>query len=112
MNIRVRQGWGLNFRSRSNHYSIREFNGQRLIQEKSGLPVGNARSYVDTSLNSDGAIFSTSDSKAIVIDVENQIANCESGVTIGELERAAVEYGFFPETVPGTEYVTIGGAIA
>jgi decaprenylphospho-beta-D-ribofuranose 2-oxidase len=112
MNIRVRQGWGLNFRSRSTHYSIREFHGQRLIQEKSGLPVGNARSYGDTSLNSDGAIFSTSDSKAIVIDVENQVANCESGVTIGELERAAIEYGFFPETVPGTEYVTIGGAIA
>jgi decaprenylphospho-beta-D-ribofuranose 2-oxidase len=42
----------------------------------------------------------------------NGLATCGSGVTIGELERAALAQGFFPKVVPGTEFVSLGGAFA
>ncbi len=37
---------------------------------------------------------------------------CGSGVTFGELERASIMQHRYPIVVPGTEFVTIGGAIA
>jgi decaprenylphospho-beta-D-ribofuranose 2-oxidase len=79
---------------------------------KSGLPIGLGRSYGDSSINSTGAYYSMVNKKNIKIDTLNKTAKCEAGATIGDLERVAIKHGLFPPTVPGTEFVTIGGAIA
>jgi len=76
------------------------------------LPVGLYRSYGDSALNDFGISISSLDRKDIEVSAENRTAHCGSGVTIGELEIASLEKGFFPYVVPGTQYVTIGGAIA
>ena len=54
----------------------------------------------------------TKELKKIDIDRDTGIAVVGSGVTIEELENAALKMGFFPYVVPGTAKVTIGGAIA
>jgi decaprenylphospho-beta-D-ribofuranose 2-oxidase len=85
---------------------------QSLPSMESGLAVGLGRSYGDSSLNSQGLSWSCLSRNEVFIDVTTQEAHCGSGVTVGELERAAAENKLFPPVVPGTEFVTIGGAIA
>ena len=75
------------------------------------LPIGSRRSYGDSSLNSGGSSLAMNHFNKIEIDC-NGLATCGAGVTIGELERAALAQGFFPKVVPGTEFVSLGGAFA
>ena len=105
-------GWGRTNKSEGKIFEPEEFNLNLCSTEKSGLAVGLGRSYGDSSINSEGVYFSNSSNKNIEIDKESMVATCESGATIGELERAAIANGLFPPIVPGTEFVTIGGAIA
>jgi decaprenylphospho-beta-D-ribofuranose 2-oxidase len=113
MKIEKRSGWGRASSIRSKTLLIEQFGQVESTQESnSGLAVGLGRSYGDSSLNSRGLSWSCLSKKEIVIDSSRQEANCGSGVTIGELERAAAKKNLFPPVVPGTEFVTIGGAIA
>lgn len=111
MNIK-HSGWGRTNNSEGKLFSTDEFDLTLCSTEKSGLAIGLGRSYGDSSINSDGVYFSNNSNKNIYIDKESMVATCESGATIGELERAAIAKGLFPPIVPGTEFVTIGGAIA
>lgn len=113
MKIVVRHGWGRTSSTKSLVGDISEFRNEvSTLRGTSGLPIGNGRSYGDSSLNSSGIQWLAETQKCITIDEVMGIADCGSGVTIGELERACLEFGFFPPVVPGTEFVTIGGAIA
>jgi decaprenylphospho-beta-D-ribofuranose 2-oxidase len=96
-------GWGRNIWGPLN---LSEDPGQRGY-----LPVGARRSYGDSSLNSGGLTVETSNLKTLVVN-ESGLATCGAGVTIGDLERAALNKGYFPKVVPGTEFVSIGGAFA
>lgn len=106
-------GWGRTKCSKGLCYPIEDLNK---IKNKNktinGLGIGLGRSYGDSSLNSQGIYWSSENLRKVSIDISNGIADCESGVTIGEIERCALKLGFFPPTVPGTEFVTIGGAVA
>lgn len=105
-------GWGRTHFSKSKCFAIEEFDSTLISKNKSGLAIGLGRSYADTSVNSEGIYFKVSDNKKIDIDSKNMIATCSADVTIGDLERASINHKLFPSTVPGTEFVTIGGAIA
>jgi decaprenylphospho-beta-D-ribofuranose 2-oxidase len=105
-----RSGWGLASSARTNFAPIQEFDVSN--RGNSGLPVGLGRSYGDSALNSDGNSWSVFAINEIVIDPNTKVAQVGAGATIGELERAALPLGLFPPVVPGTEFVTIGGAIA
>jgi decaprenylphospho-beta-D-ribofuranose 2-oxidase len=112
MKYEERSGWGRNLKGYVRYQSLDEFTPQTGWQEQSGLPVGLGRSYGDSSLNLEGISWNSSNLKYIAISVEGSEASCGAGVTIGELERFAESKGLFPPVVPGTEFVTIGGAIA
>ena len=105
-------GWGRTHSSYSKCYEINEVNQSLFNENRSGLAIGLGRSYGDSSINSKGVYLRPNNSKKIEIDFAQMVATCSADVTIGELERAAIEKYFFPPTVPGTEFVTIGGAIA
>lgn len=108
-----RAGWGRNIRARINLLDISIFeNRAGYCENTDGLAIGLGRSYGDSSLNSTGISWSSESLKKIEIDQKRMVATCEAGVTMGELERASLANGLFPKVVPGTEYVTIGGAVA
>ena len=110
-------GWGKNFQSRSERVSIsnlEELQGL-LAKSESGrgfLPVGLHRSYGDSALNSGGTLIDLSALNSISIDESTGVAVVGAGVTITQLERAALVHSLFPPVVPGTGFVTMGGAIA
>ena len=80
------------------------------MQKKPFIPVGNFKSYGDAALNSRMLKFDPN--KTIKIDHDKQIAFVSANVLIGELIKYSVPMGFFPAVVPGTKFITIGGAIA
>jgi len=108
----VHQGWGRRNKTKSKCFSTTEFGIDLKSTTSSGLPIGLGRSYGDSSINSNGVYYTVGDKKKIEINSMDKTAKCGAGATIGDLERIAIKYGLFPPTVPGTEFVTIGGAIA
>ena len=85
----------------------------KLPDKKTTLPFGMGRSYGDSCLNPDRNICLTrSLNKFLHFDTETGVLECEAGVTLDELLQITVPQGWFPAVVPGTKFVTIGGAIA
>jgi FAD/FMN-containing dehydrogenase len=80
---------------------------------ESVLPYGQARSYGDICLNDGGALLDTTGlNRFIAFDDKKGVLRCESGVTLGEILAVVVPRGWFPPVLPGTQYVSLGGAIA
>jgi decaprenylphospho-beta-D-ribofuranose 2-oxidase len=105
-------GWGRNTWSYSKIVSAANTSE---VMEKIGrgvIPAGLGRSYGDSALNSNGYRIDTSALKHIERIGETNIFRCGAGLTIGELSRFSLARGFYPYVVPGTEFVTIGGAVA
>src|SRR3982751_4329664 len=77
------------------------------------LPRGQGRSYGDSCLNDGGVLISTAGlDRFIFLDEERAILRCEAGVTFEAILELIVPRGFFLPVVPGTKYVSVGGAIA
>ena len=77
------------------------------------LPFGNGRSYGDSCLNVGGALLQTRTlDRFISFDRNTGVLACEAGVLLADILRLVVPAGWFLPVVPGTCYVTVGGAIA
>src|SRR5258708_28797683 len=77
------------------------------------LPYGNGRSYGDSGLNTGAALLQTrSLDKFVSFDAQAGTLTCEAGVLLEEVLRLAVAKGWFVPVSPGTQFVTVGGAIA
>ncbi|WP_136806453.1 FAD-binding oxidoreductase [Desulfosediminicola flagellatus] len=77
------------------------------------LPFGNGRSYGDVCLNNEGWLLDTRQlNRFIAFDRNTGILRCESGVLLDNILTLTVPHGWFPPVVPGTRFVTLGGAIA
>lgn len=75
------------------------------------IPRGAGRSYGDSSLN-DQVISSRFLDSFSSLDTDTGVLRCSSGVTIEELLKVCIPKGLFPAVVPGTKFVSVGGAIA
>lgn len=77
------------------------------------LPFGNGRSYGDSCLAaSDHVVQVRSLDRFIQADWENGVMLVEAGVTLAEILAIAIPLGWFLSVTPGTQFATIGGAIA
>lgn len=77
------------------------------------LPFGNGRSYGDSCLNTRGMVLDTRGlSRFITFDRETGILRCEAGVLLRDILALVVPHGWFLPVTPGTQMVTVGGAIA
>jgi FAD/FMN-containing dehydrogenase len=77
------------------------------------LAYGNGRSYGDSCLSaSDHVIHTRSLDRFIAVDWSQGILMAEAGVTLEEILRVSVPNGWFLSVLPGTKFVTVGGAVA
>lgn len=77
------------------------------------LPRGRGRSYGDVCLNTGGALITTALlDRFIAFDRERGVLRCEAGATLEQILAVVVPRGWFLPVVPGTRFVTVGGAIA
>lgn len=80
---------------------------------KNLLPYGLGKSYGDVCLNENGILIDcTRLNHFIRFDRQNGILRCESGVTLKSILELVVPHGWFLPVVPGTQLITVGGAIA
>ncbi|HKB75744.1 MAG TPA: FAD-binding oxidoreductase [Myxococcales bacterium] len=77
------------------------------------LPFGQGRSYGDCCLNEGGTLLATSRlDRFIEFDPGRGVLRCEAGTRLGDILAFAVPRGFFLPVLPGTRFVSVGGAIA
>ena len=107
--------WG-NFPPASQQiYPLRWRNKQLALPEPplTVLPFGLGRSYGDVCLNDGGALLLTRElNRFIHFDHDNGLLRCEAGVSLAEILALGVPQGWFLPVTPGTQFVTVGGAIA
>lgn len=85
----------------------------QLPEEGNVLAVGLGRSYGDSCLNDGGTLLTTRFLRRwIDFDSEAGVVRCEAGVSLEEILAVAVPRGWFLPVTPGTQFVTVGGAIA
>lgn len=75
------------------------------------IPFGNGRSYGDSALNKFMIQYQSS-KQSIELNTKTGIVDVNAGVQLGELIEYSLQYGWFPPVVPGTKFVTVGGAIS
>jgi len=81
--------------------------------KRSSLFHGMGRSYGDVALNDGGTLIETTRLNRIVeADWDAGTIRAEAGLTLNALMQKSIPRGWFPKVVPGTRYVTLGGAVA
>jgi len=77
------------------------------------LPYAWGRSYGDSCLNDGGTLLDVRGlNRLIALDESSGLLRCEAGVTLAEILDVIVPRGWFLPVVPGTRWVSVGGAIA
>ena len=77
------------------------------------LPFGNGRSYGDSCLNTGGALIECGSlDRFLSFDVDGGVMRCEAGVQFSRILDLAIPAGWILPTMPGTRFLTVGGAIA
>lgn len=77
------------------------------------LAYGQGRSYGDSCLNESGILISTRHlNRFIHFDHATGILECEAGITLKEILDVIIPAGWFLPVLPGTQFVSLGGAIA
>lgn len=78
-----------------------------------GLAHGNGRSYGDVCLNPEGRLWvMTGLDHFIAFDDSSGRLMCEAGVLLRDIQRLVIPRGWILPVTPGTQLVTVGGAIA
>ncbi|MBC53247.1 MAG: FAD-binding oxidoreductase [Gammaproteobacteria bacterium] len=78
-----------------------------------GISYGMGRSYGDVCLNPAGTLWQTRRmNRFISFDQGTGILSCEAGVTLKEIQDCLVPRGWMLPVTPGTQLITVGGAIA
>ncbi|WOD07039.1 FAD-binding oxidoreductase [Marinomonas sp. GJ51-6] len=74
---------------------------------------GKGKSYGDVALNPNGILFLTDHlDNFLYFDTQNGIIRCEPGVLLRDIQQVAIKYGWLLAVTPGTQLISVGGAIA
>jgi decaprenylphospho-beta-D-ribofuranose 2-oxidase len=107
-------GWGLNLRATC-ELAEPETPAEIIarLKERRAIARGLGRSYGDPALNSGGLVLGMRKlDRYLDFDEAAATLTCEAGVSLAQIIRDFAPRGFFPLIVPGTKFVTVGGAIA
>jgi decaprenylphospho-beta-D-ribofuranose 2-oxidase len=78
----------------------------------SAIARGLGRAYGDSALNPDCTVLTRRLDRLLAFDAESGALVAESGVSLARMIEVLLPRGFFLPVVPGTKFVTFGGAIA
>ena len=112
--IKIIHGWGKFNSYKSNIFypkTMHELKHLINVTKNDFIVRGMGRSYGDSSIN-DNVISLEKMKKNIALDIENKSVKCSSNITYKELNKYLIQNNFFPIVTPGSQYVTIGGAVA
>ena len=85
----------------------------QLVRSAPGIAYGAGRSYGDVALNPHGTVWATGGlNRFIRFEADTGVLRCEAGVLLRQIQRFAVPRGWMLPVTPGTQIVTVGGAIA
>ena len=77
------------------------------------LCYAQGKSYGDSCLNENGILLDTKPlNRFISLDVKTGLLRCEAGITFSDILKLIVPKGWFLPVVPGTQFISVGGAIA
>ncbi len=84
------------------------------IQEgHAGIAYGMGRSYGDIALNPNGLLWlATGLNHLIHFNEHTGLLRCEAGVLLRDIQRLFIPRGWALPVTPGSQIVTVGGAIA
>lgn len=86
---------------------------KQIQQDNPGIAFGMGRSYGDVCLNPNGILWKTASlDNMISFDAETGRLVCEAGVLLRDIQQTFVHRGWMLPVTPGTQMVTVGGAIA
>jgi FAD/FMN-containing dehydrogenase len=78
-----------------------------------GLAYGMGRSYGDVCLNPGGTLWTTPGlDRFLAFDDATGLLTCEAGALLRDIQRTFAPRGWMLAVTPGTQFVTVGGAIA
>lgn len=78
-----------------------------------GIALGLGRSYGDACLNPQSILWDTKKlDRFIAFDRTTGRMKCEAGVSLKAIQQLTIPFGWALPVSPGTQWVTIGGAIA
>ena len=81
--------------------------------EAAVTPRGLGRSYGDASYDDRGVVIDSRGlDRYVAFNDETGLLRCEAGVSFADIVQTIVPRGWFLATTPGTQFVTVGGAIA
>ena len=101
--------WEHDVRSLSDRYQV----ANQLKGTPPGIAYGMGRSYGDVCLNPDGVLWKvTGLDRFISFDQNTGRLVCEAGVLLRDIQRMVIPRGWILPVTPGTQLVTVGGAIA
>lgn len=84
-----------------------------LTTKKPGIAYGMGRSYGDVCLNPNGILWKTTQlDRFIHFDEASGRLRCEAGLLLGAIQQLLIPRGWMLPVTPGTQMVTVGGAIA
>jgi len=84
-----------------------------VAQHGTTLPFGNGRSYGDSCLaSSDQVLHMRTLNRFIAVNWQTGLIRAEAGVTLNELLTLSIPNGWFLPVTPGTQFITLGGALA
>jgi decaprenylphospho-beta-D-ribofuranose 2-oxidase len=79
---------------------------------RGAIPRGMGRSYGDAAQLDGGVVVETTRLNAFELNPERGTVTAEAGATLAELLDRVVPRGWMVPVVPGTQHVSVGGAIA
>jgi len=107
--------WG---RLSNNPHKLEIFKDPKSLQTSiasspNGIAFGNGRSYGDVCLNSGSSLWLTQGLNCFIsFDRLSGLLKCESGVLLKDIQDITVPEGWMLPVSPGTQLITVGGAIA
>jgi decaprenylphospho-beta-D-ribofuranose 2-oxidase len=102
--------WGNYPKSDSKYYEF-EIDDHSSIFKKNTIPYGNGRSYGDSCV-SENIVGIKKHNHFLSFNKNSGLLKVQSGVLLSEILEVIIQHGWFLKVVPGTKFITIGGAIA